>query len=135
MGKLWRANCHHAVLPMSFVFGSHERMGDLECRIGFIARSGLPVLIEGVSGTGKEALAELLHSLSGNGHGLTRIICRKSGFVVYPADANANATGDLGGVYRNARGTVFLKNIHALAPAEQEQLLAGLEAASESSRG
>src|SRR5947208_12293917 len=101
-----------------FVFGSHDRMKDLERRIGFIARSGLPVLIEGASGTGKEALAELLHSLSGNGYGLTRVICRTSGPVVDPADANA--AGDLGWVYRNARGTVFLKNIHALASVEQE---------------
>jgi DNA-binding NtrC family response regulator len=49
--------------------------------------------------------------------------------VVYPA--NGGATGELGGVYRKARGTMFLKNIHALAPVEQEQLLAGLEQVSD----
>ena len=28
-----------------FVFGSHERMRDLERRVGSIARSGLPVIV------------------------------------------------------------------------------------------
>ena len=56
---------------MPFIFGSHRIMKELERRIGSIARSRLPVLIEGASGTGKEALADLLHNLSGIGTGFT----------------------------------------------------------------
>ena len=51
---------------MPFLFGTNGRMKDLERRIRFIAGSGLPVLIEGPCGTGKEALAELVHELSRN---------------------------------------------------------------------
>jgi two-component system, NtrC family, response regulator AtoC len=102
-------------------------MKELERRIGSIARSRLPVLIEGASGTGKEALAELLHNISGIGTGFTRILCRKTGPVVYPASSMVSREADLGEIYPAARGTVFLKNIHLLAPLEQEQLLAALE--------
>src|SRR5690242_13412844 len=103
---------------MSFFFGTSTRMRDLEGRIGFIARSGLPVLVEGPSGTGKEALAEEIHKRSGVGSGLTRVLCRKSGPVVYPA--NANGSADLSDICRRTSGTVFLKNVHLLSPVEQD---------------
>ena len=101
-------------------------MKDLERRIGSIARSGLPVLIEGASGTGKEALAELLHKTNGVESQFTRVLCRKTAPVVYPATPMFNGGVDLGVLYPQTRGTVFLKNVHLLCPAEQEQLLAAL---------
>jgi two-component system, NtrC family, response regulator AtoC len=110
-----------------FVFGSHARLKDLERRMGFIARSELPVWIEGASGTGKEALAELLHELSGTVGPLTRIVCRQSGPMLYPAALHANGLVDLGELCSKTPGTVFLKNVHLLSPAAQEQLLLGLE--------
>jgi two-component system, NtrC family, response regulator AtoC len=120
---------------MPFIFGNHRVMKDLERRVGSIARSRLPVLIEGASGAGKEALAELLHNISGMGAEFTRILCRKTGPMVYSAPSIVNGGGDLGAIYLAARGTVFLKNIHLLAPAEQEQLLAALEQAADSADG
>jgi two-component system response regulator AtoC len=110
-----------------FVFGSHERMKELERRIQGIALSGMPVLIEGASGTGKQTLVELLHDASGSGSGLTRVICRKSGSGVCQDNVPVNFTADLGEVYARTRGTLFLKNVHLLSPREQEQLLAALE--------
>ncbi len=118
-------------VPMSFFFGNSTRMRDLEGRIGFIARSGLPVLIEGPSGTGKEALAEDIHRRSGVGNGFTRILCRKSGPVVYPADATGNGSVDLSDICRRTNGTVFLKNVHLLSPVEQDQVLVALEQVSD----
>src|SRR5579872_2824139 len=112
---------------MPYVFGGHERMKDHERRTGFIARSGLPVLIEGECGTGKEALAELLHELSGNGNGFTRILCRQSGSVAHLGPANGHGHMELSQMYTEARGTIFLKNVHVLSPAVQEQFLAALE--------
>jgi two-component system, NtrC family, response regulator AtoC len=112
-------------MPMAYVFGCHDRMKDHERRLGFIARSGLPVLIEGECGTGKEAFAELLHDLSGAGNGLTRILCRQSGPVVHPSGGNGPV--ELSQIYEGARGTIFLKNIHVLSPAVQEQFLTALE--------
>src|SRR5437016_3547272 len=52
----WRPNCewNHVRMLIPFVFGSHEPMRDLERRVGSIARSALPVLIEGATGTGKD---------------------------------------------------------------------------------
>jgi two-component system response regulator AtoC len=110
-------------------------MKDLERRIESIASSRLPVLIEGSSGTGKEALAELLHNISGIGAEFTRILCRKIGPVVYPTTSIVSGERDLGQIYAAARGTVFLKNVHMLAPVEQEQLLAALEQVPDSGNG
>jgi two-component system response regulator AtoC len=112
---------------MSFVFGKHERMKDLERRVAFLASSGLPVLIEGEPGTGKEALAELLHARNGIDMRFTRIVCRKSGLVTHPEISMVNGQTDL-----NTPGTIFLKNIHLLSSAAQEQLLAALELQPES---
>jgi len=117
---------------MDFVFGNHERMKDLKNRIGFIAHSGWPVLIEGACGSGKQALAEFIHVLSGATNGFTTIICRKSGAVVYPATPGANSAADWHEVYRKAHGTVFVKNVHLLSAVEQDQLLMALEQAPDS---
>ncbi len=115
-----------------FLFGSHERMRDLERRIRFIARSGLPVLIEGACGTGKEAVAELLHDLSGSPGEFTRILCRQSGPVIHGvAQPNGGPVADLSQLYQLANGTLFLKNVHLLSPAVQEQFLAALEQAAD----
>ena len=102
-------------------------MKDHQRRIGFIARSGLPVLIEGDCGTGKEALAELIHELSGIGNGFTRILCRQSGPVVPLARSSGNGAAELSQLYEGASGTIFLKNVHALSGVVQEQFLTALE--------
>src|SRR5712692_8444341 len=105
-----------------FVFGSLERMKDLKRRIGFIAHSGLPVLIEGASGTGKEALAEVLHDHTGTGT-FTRIMCRKPVSEL----TSMNGATDLCALQSRMPGTVFLKNVYLLSPADQDQLLTILD--------
>ncbi len=117
-----------------YLFGNHERMKDLERRIGSIARSGLPVLIEGASGTGKEALAELLHEFSGAGAPFMRIPCLQSGPVLHPAASHVDGAADLSEIYRSARGTLFLKSIHLLSSSEQERLLTALDQAAEAKK-
>jgi two-component system response regulator AtoC len=120
---------------MAYVFGSHDPMKDHERRIGFIAKSGLPLLIEGECGTGKEALAELVHELSAAGGEFGRILCRQTGPVVNLAAGNGNGAVDLSQTYASARGTIFLKNVHVLSGAMQEQFLAALEQAAEPRNG
>ena len=110
-------------------------MKDHERRIGFIAKSGLPLLIEGECGTGKEALAEMVHELSAAGGEFGRILCRQMGPVVNLAPGNGNGAVDLGQTYASARGTIFLKNVHVLSGAMQEQFLAALEQAAEPRNG
>src|SRR5689334_11443288 len=112
---------------MAYFFGSHDRMKDHQRRVGLIARSGLPVLIEGECGTGKEALAELIHELGGMGGGFTRILCRQSGPVLPQAWSNGNGAVELSQLHNAASGTIFLKNVHVLSPAVQEQFLTTLE--------
>src|SRR5579863_428836 len=120
---------------MAYIFGSRDPMKDHERRIGFIARSGLPLLIEGECGTGKEALADLVHELSAGEGEFVRILCRQSGPVVNLAAGNGNGTVDLSETYAAARGTIFLKNIHVLSAAMQEQFLTALEQAAEPRNG
>src|SRR6185295_15010807 len=100
---------------MPFVFGNHERMKELERRIGQIARSRLPLLIEGASGTGKQALSTLLHDISGVTGGMTRILCRKSGSVIFSKTSDIEGAADWNQVYRGTRGTLFLRNVHLLS--------------------
>jgi len=121
--------------PMAYVFGSREPMKDHARRIGFIAKSGLPLLIEGECGSGKEALAEMVHELSAAGGEFGRILCRQMGPVVNLAAGNGNGAVDLGQTYASARGTIFLKNVHVLSGAMQEQLLSALEQAAEPRNG
>lgn len=132
----WRANCHYDQFRMSipFVFGSHESMKDLERRVGPIARSGLPVLIEGPCGAGKEALAELLHELSGTGGSFTRILCRQSAPTLHSSAPPSNGSVNLSDLSAATQGTVFLKNVHLLSPAGQEELLVALEQAADFNR-
>jgi Sigma-54 interaction domain len=99
---------------MAYVLGSHDPIKDHERRIGFIARSGLPLLIEGECGTGKEALAELVHELNGASGQFGRILCRQTGPVVNLAAGNGNGAVDLSQTYASARGTIFLKNVQVL---------------------
>jgi len=113
-------------MSMRFVFGSSERMKDLERRAGSIALSGLPVLIEGASGAGKEALGEYLHNASGMGGAFTRILCSKSGPMTFPASSTGNGIAAPGNIFSQTGATVFLKNVHLLSPTHQEHLLAGL---------
>jgi DNA-binding NtrC family response regulator len=113
---------------MAFVFGNHARMKELERRIPFIARARLPVLIEGASGTGKSALAELLHQLNGANTNLIRILCRQLGPLVYPLAREVTGAANLREVCRTTRGTVLVKNVQLLTPREQQHLLVALEA-------
>ena len=114
-----------------FLFGTSERMKELERRIQFIARSGLPVLIEGACGTGKDTLAELLHQSSRVEGGLLRILCRQAGMVIQPPAGGGTIGNDLNQIYQSWRGSLFLKNVHLLTAQAQEQLLATLEQAAE----
>src|SRR6476646_4479595 len=84
---------------MAYVLGSHDPIKDHERRIGFIARSGLPLLLEGECG---------------------RILCRQTGPVVNLAAGNGNGAVDLSQTYASARGTIFLKNVQVLLGAMQE---------------
>jgi two-component system response regulator AtoC len=108
-----------------FVFGTSERMKNLERRAGSIAHSGLAVLIEGESGTGKEALAEHLDRLSGGGE-FKRVLCRQ--LSPGPAAAgSANGNPPFSELRDGREGTLYFKDVQLLSSAAQEQLLGFIE--------
>ena len=63
---------------MDFFFGLTERMRELESKAEPIARSYMPILIEGETGTGKERLARHLHLLRATGGHLVKFLCDSS---------------------------------------------------------
>jgi two-component system response regulator AtoC len=122
---IWKADCHCGVVridpnnAMPFYFGVTAKMKDLERQAHSIAQSELPVLIEGESGTGKDALAEYLHSLNENSGEFVRYFCRP------PAAQDASVK--LSRLCRTATGTLLLKHVNLLSSDLQEQFLAWLE--------
>jgi DNA-binding NtrC family response regulator len=103
-----------------FIFGTSEKMRELERKVRSVALSGLPVLIEGEGGAGKEALARHLHALSGRTGEFFRVFCAQA--------------RQLGALRFNASGTTFLKHVRLLPPRSQEQVLAALERGASSDR-
>ncbi|HTP34921.1 MAG TPA: sigma 54-interacting transcriptional regulator [Candidatus Acidoferrales bacterium] len=97
---------------MDYFFGDTERMREVESRAELIARSHVPILIEGETGTGKERLARYLYERRPTGGQLVRILCDSS-----PADAIRAATED----------TLLLKRVDRLGLPAQEQILPQLD--------
>jgi two-component system, NtrC family, response regulator AtoC len=107
-----------------FVYGLGATMQTLNDMAGEIARTDIPVLIVGESGTGKDAYARLIHrlSLKGESH-FKKINCA----LFEPAD--------LFGKLRKLRqsdappdfcGTFYLDNVHELDSVSQRELLSHL---------
>lgn len=108
----------------SFVYGLGPAMLTLNAMAAEIARTDIPVLILGESGTGKDAYARLIHLLSqkGDSH-FWRINCS----AVDPGDFLAQvheATGRLPN--HQVPRSVYLDNIHELDLACQRVLLSHL---------
>ena len=106
------------------VYGLGPAMVTLNAMVAEIARTDIPVLILGESGTGKDAYARLLHRLSQKGDSrLWKINCSS----VDPGDLLAQvheARGRLSS--REPSGSIYLDNIHELDLACQRVLLSHL---------
>lgn len=97
-----------------FFLGESKCIKELESMAAALAGSGLPVLLEGEGGTGKETLARHLHDLSGGPGEFLRLYCGQ------PVELEqARVSG--------AR-TLFLKHVHLLTQAAQDGLLRALQA-------
>jgi two-component system response regulator AtoC len=111
------------VTDPAFVYGLGAEMHSLNVLAAEIARTDIPVLIVGESGTGKDAYARLLHRLSGRTEAaLTKINCAAldAGQLVNevrPAFQSGSGSEDV-----RAR-TVFLDGVHELDSACQRVLL------------
>jgi DNA-binding NtrC family response regulator len=107
-----------------FVYGLGTAMLTLNAMAAEIARTDIPVLILGESGTGKDAYARLIHRLSqkGDSH-LWKINCS----AVDPGDLLAQVHEAMGRFSNHeASGSIYLDNIHELDLACQRVLLSHL---------
>lgn len=112
---------------MDYFFGSSAGMRDLESRAEGIARSSVPVLIEGETGAGKERLANYLHDLRGAGGCLVKLAEDSPLLTAVAPDSLANGSFTLEQVDCKVGDTLLLKRAHRLPTPSQERLLHALE--------
>jgi DNA-binding NtrC family response regulator len=103
--------------------------------VGRIARSGVPVVLRGETGTGKEVLARAIHALSGRPGAFVAVNCGalpdnlvESELFGYRRGAFSGASEDRTGLVRTAdRGTLLLDEIGDLPLPSQAALLRVLQ--------
>ena len=104
-----------------FVYGLGPTMQTLNDMAGEVARTDIPVLVIGESGTGKDAYAKLIHRLS-----------LKSEFLLKKINCASFEPEELFGQLRQSRqplarhGTFYLDNVQELDTVSQRELLSHL---------
>src|SRR6202165_5215962 len=118
--------------PEAVIFGRSEVMQSLRDRMDKVASANVPVLIQGESGTGKDIVARMIHSLSPWRNGpFVKVNCPaipgtllESELFGYEKGAFTGAYGAKPGRVELAhRGTLFLDEISELDLALQSKLL------------
>ncbi len=115
--------------------GSSTAIRRLRADIADIARSDLPILIEGPTGSGKELVAAAIHDASGRPGAQVAInVCAiadsmfEDSLFGHVKGAFTGAVADAPGVLLEAhRGTLFLDEISGLATPNQAKLLRAIE--------
>jgi two-component system, NtrC family, response regulator AtoC len=104
-----------------FVYGVAPAMLNLNAMAAEIARTDIPVLILGESGTGKDAYARLIHRLSHRGD---THLCKINCSAIDPGDLLAQVHEVMGRFFhQEASGSIYLDNIQELDLACQRVLL------------
>jgi two-component system response regulator AtoC len=107
----------------AFVYGQGADMHSLNVLAAEIARTDIPVLLVGGSGTGKDVYARLIHRLSGRSEAtLTKINCAALDAGQLLNEVRA-AFQFAGGNSEGQTRTVFLDGVHELDAACQRVLL------------
>lgn len=122
--------------PASALVGSSERMATLRAQITRFARSGIPVLLHGPTGSGKELVAAAIHRESGRSGSMVAInVCAipdtmfEDTLFGHVHGAFTGATSEMAGVMAEANGgTLFLDEISALPLSSQAKLLRAIDA-------
>ena len=118
--------------PEAVVFGRSDTMQAVRERLNKVAAANVPVLIQGESGTGKDIIARMVHTLSPWKSGpFVKVNCPaipgtllESELFGYERGAFTGAYGSKPGRVEMAhRGTLFLDEISELDPALQSKLL------------
>jgi DNA-binding NtrC family response regulator len=120
---------------LNIIIGESSAIRILRARIDRVARTNLPVLIQGPTGSGKELVATALHQLSGRPGPLVAFnVCAigeamfEDALFGHVRGAFTGAGEDRAGYLAEAnRGTVFLDEIGSLYAAFQAKLLRAIE--------
>jgi len=123
MGQI-EASVTEGPAGLGFVYGLGPAMLTLNAIAAEMARTDIPVLILGESGTGKDAYARLIHRLSQKGESqLWKVNCS----AVDPGDLLAQFHEAVGRLSNHeASGSIYLDNIQELDLACQRVLLSHL---------
>ena len=122
--------------PLDIIFGKTAAMQAVRNKLGRVAETDVPVLIQGESGTGKELAVRLLHSLSMRARGsLVKVSCPaiphtllETELFGYEKGAFTGAmTTKLGRVEQAHMGTLFLDEVGSLDLGVQSKLLQVLQ--------
>ncbi len=123
-----------SIIP-PFITSGEGRMKTIVDRVPMVASSGIPVLIRGETGTGKEKLAEWIHALSGTSKEMVAINCSALPNQIFESELFGHTKGAFSGalafkeglVERADGGTLFLDEIGELPEMVQAKLLRVLE--------
>lgn len=114
---------HESATP-GFVYGSSPATQTLNEMVAEIARTDIPVLIVGESGTGKDAYAKLIHRLSVMSHSrLKKINCASFDPVELFGQLRLSAQSPSAA---DTCGTFYLDNVQELDVASQRELISHL---------
>ncbi len=100
-----------------------------------VAPSAVPILITGEPGTGKEVMARMIHDASGRTGRFLVVECAGAAAEFVESELFGHEAGAFPGAIATragrleeaAQGTIFLREIGALAPAAQARLTAALQ--------
>ncbi len=107
--------------------GSSPAMQKLRQQIKKLAGVRTPVLLQGESGTGKTAVAEILHASSGEkGSQLVRIDCSLSSETSFRAGLLGESGAGGEWVHQAKGGTLFLRHLECLPMPMQKELVSVL---------
>ncbi len=127
--RVWRFGTRAVVI-------ADPEMARLYARVERVAGSSLPVLVHGETGSGKEAVADAIHTLSARSRGpLVKLNCAamsehllESELFGHMRGAFTGAATDKPGLFEAADGgTLFLDEVAEMSPALQSKLLRVVE--------
>ena len=130
--KLRRNGAADSLPPEPVIFGCSEPMQAVADKVGKLAASNLPVLLQGESGTGKEIIARLLHQRSPWRDGpLVKVNCPASPDNLVESELFGYENSAFAGAFKHKsgragqphRGTLFLDEIAELEPRLQAKFL------------